>query len=345
MGIANDLMRYFSPERIGQSTERNRPTLGTFLSDHPQHLPATYVMSIINRLVIDCHMALVDHQWNFDLNGNCYQSFNYNPELGAYGYYEYETHGFTKVHEDFKGSIIPVITYSVDHNIGTSFALQFGERVVLITAKHCVENVGKVTIYDPNNNPVNPSRVHLPGKQDFPDGTYEYEYLDLAVLEFEPEFFVDRKPFIMSTPEILDPVLVMGYPPTGVFDSASDVNAVLVSETATIAHKYLKAVRGAQVAEGMLPSTKTNYILVSARVKGGNSGGPVINKYGQVTGVITQVPGSGDSSDDEKLDELGFGFAIPTESLTLFLNSIYHGQDDIIVDTRTPISLEDGFSI
>lgn len=58
---------------------------------------------------------------------------------------------------------------------------------------------------------------------------------------------------------------------------------------------------------------RQDFILFNARVKGGNSGGPILNKYGCVAGMLVQIPIS--SVDSSKIDVLGYGIAVPAESV------------------------------
>jgi serine protease Do len=57
---------------------------------------------------------------------------------------------------------------------------------------------------------------------------------------------------------------------------------------------------------------------MSARVKGGSSGGPVINRGGKVVGIVSASP----SSDSEQIDKLGFGLAIPSDLIEQFLSNL-----------------------
>jgi serine protease Do len=67
-----------------------------------------------------------------------------------------------------------------------------------------------------------------------------------------------------------------------------------------------------------------NYLLISARVKGGNSGGPVINRRGEVVGLIT-----GDLETSGKADWLGFAAAIPSTEILSFLKEVELGNVEV----------------
>jgi serine protease Do len=67
-----------------------------------------------------------------------------------------------------------------------------------------------------------------------------------------------------------------------------------------------------------------NYLLISARVKGGNSGGPVINRKGEVVGIITA-----DLATLEGPDLLGYGAALASRQIQNFLDSAQLGNDQV----------------
>lgn len=94
----------------------------------------------------------------------------------------------------------------------------------------------------------------------------------------------------IGTGEIIDEIMVMGYPNHAGFNN------------------FLTATTG-QIA-GIEKSYLCKYesMLLTGKIKGGNSGGPVLNNKGQIVGVITEVPDS-----DGNYDKFGYGLAIPSE--------------------------------
>jgi serine protease Do len=65
------------------------------------------------------------------------------------------------------------------------------------------------------------------------------------------------------------------------------------------------------------------YLLISARVKGGNSGGPVIGREGKVVGVVAQLPAEAEG----RLDMLGYGVVVPTSILKQLLQATHSNSD------------------
>jgi serine protease Do len=66
-----------------------------------------------------------------------------------------------------------------------------------------------------------------------------------------------------------------------------------------------------------------DYLLISARVKGGSSGGPVLNKKGEVVGLIANAP----STDSSEIDALGFGIAVPSPAILQFLSDVHRNEN------------------
>lgn len=284
----------------------------------------------------------------FTIRGNTYQTVKYNADDANYGVYEFIIYGFHKIYERFKNSIKTIINLAPDgkYSIGTGFLIEYNGNKCMVTIKHCIEVAGTIMIFDNANNIVLPSKIYFPKKSDFyGDPGLDFQNLDLCILTF-PEAFYEGHLLSLGSPQILDDILVLGYPPTGLFDSSADLNnALIISEKATIAHQYLKGTKGQNAGSGKLPSTALDYFLVSARVKGGNSGGPVINGQGKVVGMISQVPLDESSSASDKIDSMGFGFACPSESIIRFLSSIFQLTKEIRFIESEPRVVGQGFHL
>ncbi|HEU4575302.1 MAG TPA: trypsin-like peptidase domain-containing protein [Chitinophagaceae bacterium] len=348
MGLGSDILEFFHRDRIGNTT--TPITLGQLIdSKITNGIIAIDILHAINKLALESYIVPTGTSWNFNIRDNTYQTMIYDKADAEYGVYDFIIYGYTTIYEKFKVSVKPIINLAAngDTHIGTGFLVDFNGNKCLITARHCIEVSGSVLIYDTVGNSAIPTNIYLPEKSDFiGDPGFEFQNIDICVLTFDDTFYTDQYLFRFAEPVILSDVLVLGYPPTGLFDSGADVNnAVLISERASIAHNYVKATTGQNVGTGMLPSTKLDYFLVSARVKGGNSGGPVIDKHGKVVGMITQIPMDGGSSTSDRIDEMGFGFACPSTSIFKFLNSIFSQSNEISFISKVPKVTESGFCI
>ena len=67
----------------------------------------------------------------------------------------------------------------------------------------------------------------------------------------------------------------------------------------------------AAIGEIFFPRNLPKMLLVTAKISGGNSGGPVINDEGYVVGVSTNIPAGEGGSDDH----VGYGIAYPIKAL------------------------------
>lgn len=131
--------------------------------------------------------------------------------------------------------------------------------------------------------------------------------LDLAFIETsryqEPQLFCEDG-------EVMQDVLVMGYPKIPAFTN------FLTAEKATISSKASSRItptKGAIAAFGTEYLARIEAMLITAKIKGGNSGGPVINSNGCLVGIACQVPNyEGDIGD---YDDLGYGIAVPVKYL------------------------------
>lgn len=328
MGLGKDILEFFRSENITATTN-----LGQLINSKLPDYIATDIVFAINKLALQSYIVPTGYSWDFNLRNNTFQTMIYNPIDAVYGVYDFAIYGFPLINETFKKSVLPIIiNTSGEIQIGTSFIVNYKGNICLVTARHCIDNKGtEIFIYNSKDKPIIPKNIFVPEKSEF-NGDYGFEFqnLDICVLCFDNDDFKDDKYFTLEEPKILSDILVLGYPPTGLFDKASDVNnAVLIAEKASIAHQYIKATIGQNVGSGTLPLTKLDYILISARVKGGNSGGPVINEHGKVVGIITQIPMDGSSSASEKVDDLGFGFACSSILINKFLSSIFDGSNEI----------------
>lgn len=104
----------------------------------------------------------------------------------------------------------------------------------------------------------------------------------------------------------------MGFPPIPGF-----TEAIQVSETAIITSD-LKSTIEEITGQGLYYFGNCNpHFLISARVKGGNCGGPVINRYGLAVGMIINS-----LQDNETYDLLGYGVAISSTVIKDLITSI-----------------------
>lgn len=221
-----------------------------------------------------------------------------------YGTYDFKYHGLTMVYEHFKDAIVPItgITPNCKDGLGTAYYIGLGR---FVTAAHCITGFDKfnVLLHDDTRLPI--TKIAFAKNQNLVQYDLAVIYTDASVSY--PELWLDD-------PNVLDNVLTMGYPPVPCFDM------VKVAETAsvgTIIKGGQKSVVGQVVAPGNSYMSPLDYFLINARVKGGNSGGPVINEEGKVIGTIVEIPfDSAGGSDTGRYDIMGFGVCLPSKYIT-----------------------------
>jgi serine protease Do len=229
-----------------------------------------------------------------------------------YGVFDNLAFGFPYIRSQLEGSVKPII---VEHEgkegeqkIGSCFILEdssidisymsyIQKERLIVTARHCIEGMSKIDIPEVISTEQPPASIQV----------HSDESVDLAIIRLhDPTSLANEKGLRMSTGNVLDEVMVIGFPPIPGFE------AIQIAEVATIASQ-LKYTVGQTVASPTSYLDKQRYHLISARIKGGSSGGPVVNKAGLLVGIISSHPLSTNGSGE--LDQLGFGLATPSERL------------------------------
>ena len=159
--------------------------------------------------------------------------------------------------------------------MGTCFRFNTG----ILTAKHCLE-AAEVSI-------EGCTAEHL---QKYATFISKNPNIDLAYIELQ-----EHSRFVPGDANVLDEVLVMGYPKIPMFNAFCAAERAAISSIPT---------RGAvaSLADQYLSPNVGPLMLVKARIRGGNSGGPIINSNGQVVGVAFSEPMS-EGNYDQLLDD------------------------------------------
>ena len=176
-------------------------------------------------------------------------------------------YGFRYICQQYRKHVLPVVVKTKDGNIamGTCFRFHTG----IVTAKHCLEG----------------EEVSIDGySADFlkrcPVLISNDSKLDMAYIEMN-----EPSNLISDTARVLDDVLVMGYPRIPMF------SAFCAAERAAISSIPTKGAIAALADQYITPKAK-EIMLITARIRGGNSGGPIIDSYGAVVGVAFSSPDS-----------------------------------------------------
>ena len=207
-------------------------------------------------------------------------------------YYNSLVYGFEYIYRAYKDIVLPIIAYKdgVPH-MGSCFKCNKG----IMTARHCLTDGETISIRGYTAEQLNRAVVYVSKN---PNVDIAYIYTNEVT-----KIFTDK-------PHVLDEVLVMGYPMIPRFLDFCTAEKATIS---TIADLRMTPSRGSitAIADEIFTKDITELMLITAKIKGGNSGGPVINKTGCVVGVSFSDPkGEGYSYDD-----LGYGIACPISVL------------------------------
>lgn len=203
-------------------------------------------------------------------------------------------YGLDYVYELYKNIVVPLVWEKEDGLYAAATGFRFLNGIV--TAKHCLTDVKNLKI-------KGFTAAQLQGK---PIYVSNNEGVDLA--------FIETGGDVLSIPyeegQVMQQVLVLGYPKIPTF------TPFLTSEIATISSKAsarLTPTCGSIAATGQQYLTKMGALLITAKIRGGNSGGPVINERGHLVGIACQLPYYDKTIGD--YDDLGYGIAIPVSYL------------------------------
>ena len=228
----------------------------------------------------------------------------------------YIVYGFVAIFEDFKNSILPIVHYDSDENraVGTAFVIR-SDFNLLFTAAHCVTGAKALSLRGVSSADFRAAEIFVS----------KNNALDIAMILFDHPVLPDAKRLELGHGKILDDVIAIGYPNVPTFAE------VLAVEKATIASE-LTGTKGIIVSNPTEIFSKAPMYLISARVRGGFSGGPIINDRGLVVGMVLRQPISEISPTDSiyaQYDNLGYGIAIPTEHILAFTKGVYHRDQSV----------------
>lgn len=197
--------------------------------------------------------------------------------------------GLSKVVERWRESVVKIY-HPTEIGIGTGFMVK---EDLVVTARHVIDDLQSFEVATEDGKLL-PHKSHR-----FPQN----ENLDIALIELNTPSSL--KPFQLSFDfDLLDEVVTFGFPPVPRADNP-----------------YVVVNRGEISASINLYRDNIQAIVLSCLLAGGNSGGPVVNRRGQVVGIISKrlfqsrsSVGSGNTQNELGLiEELGYTAAIGSE--------------------------------
>jgi serine protease Do len=256
--------------------------------------PETRVVAKMCDILCDNNQLTVFHRGGYDSIENSYfvlgdQNLIGNPNSDSYfkKKLNYIVYGFRYIYEDFKKYVLPIeyTDSKGDKALGTGFLYANG----LITARHCIEGAKQIAIKEIDAADLSKAQFKIP----------DNKMLDLIYVQFQNQL-PDTLMFSEEA-NILDDVMTLGYP------KIPGYHSFLTAENATVAARYTTSI-GQVVSNAEDIWIKERLFLITAKIKGGNSGGPVISKKGSIIGVSVNL-----SQGDGDYDNLGYGTVIPVK--------------------------------
>jgi serine protease Do len=217
--------------------------------------------------------------------------------------------GFPWIYDQLGQSVLPIAHVSRENGVSSLGTVFVTGPSTLLTASHCVTGASSLAIRDVERDALASARFYV-SKSDA---------IDLAQIEFPGRPFEGKPPIYPEEPAILDEVMALGYP-----DVSGFIPALAAEKAAISAH--LSAVRGTVASTPLEIWAREALLLITARVRGGFSGGPVLNEKGQYVGIVSR--GAHNEVSDNaasavhQYDNLGYGTVIPEPVIRSFLEDI-----------------------
>lgn len=268
--------------------------------DNSLTINPVYIEKICDKLCLAGILICIKHGTGINYDGvylfiSKDNDFYQKCKNGLTYYLNSTVYGFEYIYSSFKKNMLPIVYKGsdVDAQMGTCFRFADG----IVTAKHCLSDLQEASIIGYDSEFLNKCNIYVS----------DNENVDLAYIETKEkitgmEAICDAK--------IMEEVLVLGYPKIPTFTD------FLTAELATVSSKSiarLTPTKGSIAAYGTQYTSAIEALLITAKIRGGNSGGPVINSAGFVVGVACQTPYYGEDAGD--YDDLGYGIAIPINYL------------------------------
>ena len=298
-----DILEYFDLSNNINGNIKDKSVL-KFCMQHLSNGEPIYQPTIVNRIckrLCDCsHLECVCvkgvNGWdsNYIFLARNRELFKSERNRLKY-YYNSMVYGFDYIYDLYKSIVVPLVweKENGDYSAGTGFKFLNG----IVTAKHCIEDVKNLQIKGYKADELQDKPIYISDN----DGV-DIAFIETGRIE-EPLIYTDKA-------DVMQEVLVMGYPKIPAFTN------FLTAEKATISSKADSRITptvGAIAAFGNEYLAKIEAMLITARIRGGNSGGPVINSYGCLVGIACHIPDV--SSENGEYDDLGYGVAVPVEYL------------------------------
>jgi len=197
--------------------------------------------------------------------------------------------GYNYIINKYKTSVILI---EVDKkglvSVGTGFLITHEKLQFVVTNKHVVEDSTKVTVYL-NNEIIKYKDIILSKNSDI-------GFIELSNNSKSPSFYLNAEM------DVLREIITIGYP-----------SIPMTNDAYQVYHK-------GEINSFVQDYNGNDLFLISAKTSSGNSGSPVIDKYGSVVGMVTEELFEKDSF--FKKGKLPYYASIPSSKIISELESL-----------------------
>ncbi len=275
-----------------------------------QGIPQPGTVSLICEILMQHNRLSLVEKAGFDNTMNRYVSVIHNEDIfddpqnipHFNQTLSYLVYGFKYIYKSYSKYVLPVEHTNIegDKSLGTCFLYQGG----IVTAKHCIEGAKAIAIQGIDPDRLKTAKYHL----------HSNPYMDLIYIKFK-EPIADTL-YLHQAAEVLDEVMTMGYP------RIPGYHNFLTAENARVSSRFTASVgHVASNAEDIF--MRENLFLITAKIRGGNSGGPIIARNGSIVGIAANL-----AHGEGNYDDLGYGTVIPIRFVDEILSDL-DGQLDI----------------
>jgi trypsin-like peptidase len=204
MGFAPELLKFFWP--LNQPLDAGRVTqkplsVIDFIQQHSITGDAVFdVLRIVNVLTNEKLLVPFVNQGG-PFGQTFYSLSNPTNDQIAYGTFDCLALGFVFIRENFERSVIPLIFNTTEREaVGTGFLVA---KNSILTARHCIDESLSMRI--PGLSLSTLRSIKVPGEK--------LNMMDVTLLTFQDELVPSARPLRFGQANLLDDVMVMGYPP------------------------------------------------------------------------------------------------------------------------------------
>lgn len=330
-GIPAKALAYFHPRNgIQDGVTLKARTVADFAfelagSSSDSKMPKFHRLNLILQRMADLNLLMVVNRGGIDSMDASYFCPLTDEEIaGVCEGLDGAVYGFPVIYEERSPAVLPIVHFNDlgRASVGSSF---LRTQNVLLTAKHCLAGASRLSIRGITADQFKASTIVM----------HKNDAMDLAAIHFGQPVLPEVKPIPIGIGNVLDEVMVLGYP------NVPGFTELLAAEKALISAR-LTATQGAIASEATEIFAKVPLFLITARVRGGFSGGPVLISSGAAVGLVSRQPFAdfgGGSDLYAQYDNLGYGVAIPSEVILEFLTACSTGNREI-TETVDPADIE-----